>query len=189
MRTKVFTAFLLTLMFTAVSILPVHAEEIIYPFDSIKIISAFTFDVECTDAPIEDSYLYDYVEEGETISVYVGKIIFEGQENSSSSIVIITNEANEDIARWIINGGGYNTDTLEEGFSFSSHITVNPTVGIIKNFDNFTYLAEVSRNHGTDVCTFTAKHWNGTVYGTYTMIVGTFEEITDLSIVISVYEE
>jgi len=188
MRKRVLSAFFLTLMFAIVAVMPVYAEEITYPFDSITIVSAFKFDVECTDAPVEESYLYGHVEAGETISIYVGTIMFAGND-SPSRIVIISNEADEDIARWIVNGSGFDTETQVEGFSFSSHITVNPTVGVVKNMNEFTYIAEVTIDYDTDECTFTAKHWDETIYGTYTMIAGTFEEITDLNIVISAYEE
>lgn len=192
MKTKI-KIFIVALIVISVLIVPTSsvafAEEIVYPFDSITIVSAYHFGVLCTDEPTSESYLYGYVSAGENIKVYVGELEFvNGSNTSQSRIAILTNEAGDDICAWIINSAYLDQSTNIYTCEYSSHITIDPAVGVAKGED-FLYNTIITKDRDTNECTFSATNWDGTVYCEYPMISGTYEEETDLSIVISAYEE
>lgn len=163
------------------------AEDTIYPFDSITIKSAYHFEVLCLEEPTNDSYLFGYVNAGENIKVYVGELEFvDGTNNSNSSIAIITNENDEDICSWIINSMYLDMQTNVSCYSYSSHITIDPEIGVVKN-ENFLYNTVITKDSDTNECTFSAQNWDNTIYCTYSMIAGTYQEETGLNIIISAY--
>lgn len=186
MRVKIFSVLITAMALLFFNSVAAFADTITYPFDSITIVSAYRFEVICDETPDVSSYLYGHVNSGEKIFVYAGDIILSSEfNNSPSNIVIITNEADEDICAWIINSYSNNPE-VKETFSFSSHITIDPVVGVIKNLNDFTYQAVIEKTSSNE-CTFTAQNWVGTISHTYTMVADSYVEETELNIVISAY--
>jgi len=174
--TTIFTLFILNGFSTSA--------DVSYRFDSITITSAYTFDVVCTETPHENSFLYEHVLPGDTLSVYVGqlKFMYDGYEvEASDSIMIITNEEGIDIARWLINSWSLESDG--ETSTFSSHITIDPDFGVVKTIDDFAPYAAVfaSNDHFFQLI----DHTNTT----YTMVPDTYFLETNLNIIVSAYVE
>jgi len=163
-----------------------RAEEYIYPFDSIRITSAFTFDVVVEDEPNEESALYGYVHAGETMSVYVGNLefVFEGAlVQGSGSIMILTNESDEDFVAWLLNSGGSDLSTYRSA-SYASWITIDPEVGVHKDFSGVNIEVGYQENLGTNEFTFFDN-----LNVQYEMTTGTYVEEDSLDILISAYVE
>lgn len=161
------------------------AETVSYPFDSITIISAFTFEVEVAEAPNENSFLNGYVDAGETISIYVGelKYMYNGNEvEASESIIIVTNEDGTDIARWLINS--FSREDNERTYQFSSHITIDPNVGVVKSDDYNNTKEAIVYISNSNIYDFTDN-----TDTTYSMIEDSLISEPSLNIVISVYDE
>ncbi|MCK7488578.1 MAG: hypothetical protein MZU97_26095 [Bacillus subtilis] len=74
---------------------PVQAETLEYPFDEIKIVSAYRFQVLIDAEPNAASFLAGQVVLGDPLFVYVGalEMKLDGLLAMGSSIVIITNNA------------------------------------------------------------------------------------------------
>ncbi len=167
-------------VFTGIS---TNAEETIsYPFDSVTITSAYKFNVEINEIPNESSFLNGHVEAGEMVTIYVGqlKYMYDGAEVlASESIIIVTNEAGTDIARWLINS----YTVTENGFNayYSSHITIDPTVGVVKTVDDNAYSAGIIEENS--VYQFVDNQDTA-----YQMVDGSFVVEDNLNIVISAYE-
>lgn len=161
-------------------------EVLIYPFDSIKITSAYKFDVLIEQDPVETSILYGQVALNETVTIYVGSLEFmlDGLPASGSgSMMIVTNAAGVDIAAWLVNS--FSTDlTTYETYDFASWITIDPTVGVIKDFTGLTI--EMTCYH--DLVNDTYKFIDNTAVE-YPMIAGTFVSETGLDILVSAYVE
>lgn len=127
---------LIIALFLMLSLNTVKAEDdiIVYPFDQITITGAFHFQVNIVNPVSEQSFLYGFVEAGEIVDVYVGTLNFEndGASVGESVILILANESNEDILRWVTNGGHLQTNGFWL-YEFSSHILVDPNIGIRKD--------------------------------------------------------
>lgn len=180
-RFKSFTIALLFALMTLV-VLPLKAEEtLVYPFDSIRIVEALRFQVSIPEQLQEDSFLKDV--SGSTLTIYVGKLQFMKDDlevSGSSNILVITNEANEDVARWLINGYSRLSDT-EEVFVFASHIQIDPSIGVVKDFTNGSLPASVVLKEGV----YSFLDNKGVEF---VMVPDTFEVETNLDILISAYE-
>ena len=165
--------------------LKAHAEDVLtYPFDSIRIVSAFKFDILIEEEPLADSIFYGQVALDEVVTIYVGNLefIFEGVPVSGSdSIMIVTNEAGVDIARWLINSGSSDLETYRNE-SFASWITINPTIGVIKDFTGLT----ISIGYTEDLITH-AYTFKDNLEKEYTMITDSFVSEEGLDILISAY--
>ena len=161
-------------------------EVLIYPFDSIRIISAYKYDIIIEEEPLEASILYGGVAIGETVTIYVGflEFILNGEPASGSgSMMIVTNEAGVDIAAWLINGWGSDLETYEGG-SYASWITIDPNVGVIKDFTGLTIEISFMHNLLTDQYTFIDNTSHE-----YPMIADSFVSETELDILVSAYIE
>ena len=116
----------------------VRAENLSYPFESITITEAKTFEIVIPEGLSEDSLLYGLVEQGETITVYVATIVMQeiggGVNPSSSTVLILTNAEDEDLIRFIVNSA-YNVIDVESYQSFASHILIDSTMGVYKDMD------------------------------------------------------
>jgi len=180
---------LLTIIFSVFFTFSIQtqADEIyVYPFDSIRITSAFKFEILVEEEPLEPSILFGQVAAGENITIYVGylEFIFEGQPSSGSgSMMIVTNQDGVDIAAWLINSGSSDLETFQSE-SYASWITIDPNVGVIKDFTGLTVEIGYKKNMITDQYTFfdnTNKE--------YSMVVDSFVLELDLDILISAYVE
>jgi len=165
------------------SALQTRADSITYPFDSIKITSAYKFDIEIEGAPTAGSLLEGSVIDGDILTVYVGELEYyqDGSVVSASpSILIVTDALGNDLASFLINS--YALQDPLESFSYGSWITIDPEVGVIKDFT--VPLFEVSVIHMllTDIYQF--QDDAGTIFP---MIPGTFVSETGLDILISAY--
>ena len=182
MKNKFFAVFLVGISLFLFNPALVRSETLTYSFNSITIISAYHFDVLCDIDPEETSYLYGHVNLGETIHIYAGVLNLESDENTSESrIIIVSNEMDEDICEWLVNS--MNSDgALNITHSYSSHIQIDPAVGVVKNLDNPIKTAIIS----TDGSNY-SFYVDNTSSHQFNMIPNTFEEETDLNIVISVY--
>lgn len=164
-----------------------QADEIlIYPFDSIKITSAYKFDVLIEAEPLAASILYGQVAIGETVTIYVGFLDFmlDGLPASGSgSMMIVTNEAGVDIAAWLVNSGSSDLTTYESR-SFASWITIDPNVGVVKDFTGLTIEISCIHNLVTDQYKFIDN-----TSQEYPMITNSFISEQDLDILVSAYVE
>lgn len=129
------------------------AENLSYPFQSITITEAITFEVLIPDTLEDTSLLYGLVEPGKTLTVYVATIIFQemnGEYNGSPSyVLILTNEDDEDIIRFIVNSS-YQKLGVERYQSFASHILIDANMGVYKDLDGIDPLVgmqEISVHH------------------------------------------
>jgi hypothetical protein len=121
------------------------ANRIVYPFDSITIKSAYTFKVQVTQEPSVHSFLHEQVEVGEVLTIYCGQLEFLSNGITgfgSQSILVITNEAGIDLVRWLDNGYHYDQN-MGETYEYSSHIKINPHVGVEKTLDEEAFKAEL----------------------------------------------
>jgi len=160
------------------------SEPIQYPFDSITIVSAFKFDITFDADPAVDSFLHGFVTNGETATVYVGNLTFAsgGASAGDSMILIVTNAVGTDVLKWIINSYSLQPD-LTKQYEFSSHITVDPEIGIVKEPDSVWLMATLFEYSPSS---FALKDNMGT---TYPMVEDSLEIETDLDIVIAAYTE
>lgn len=162
-----------------------RAEDVItYPFDAITITSAISFQIEITALPETTSILYDAVVVGNVLTLYIGTIVYtmESVETEGGSILIVTDEEGEDILAWIVNS--YGTDlTTYKLYDYASWITVDPAIGVIKDFTGD--LMEVSIEEDLISGDYTFIDNADT---SWTMLDGTLLVEEDLEIVISAYE-
>ena len=175
---------ILLALFLTMSISTVKAEEtiLVYPFDSITITSAYYFRVLVSDPVSVDSFLSGHVAASEELEIYVGDLSFEqdGVFLDTSKILIVSNAADEDIVRWVING----SLLLQSGVyrnEYSSHILVDPSVGIRKDLTVPLLRAYVEANTGTGECTFTDN--TGMIWNS---VAGSFASEPVVNIVISI---
>lgn len=162
-----------------------RAEEIVYPFDSITIVSAFTFDILIEELPAEESVLFGHVTAGETIAVYVGNLefVFEGEPvQGSGSIIILTNENDEDFVAWLLNSGGSGDGGAYDA-QFGSWITIDAEVGVVKDLSDGMTEVGYSKS-ATDEFTF-----KDNLNVQYPMVVGSYVLEESLNITISAYVE
>lgn len=163
----------------------VKAETYEYPFDSIRIISAFQFQVTLDEEPDENSILYGNVSIGETFTVYVGNLefIFEGAEvQGSGSIMILTDSDNNDFARWLNNSASNSGDFIQ--YSYGSWIQINPTLGVVKDLSNGQF--EIGYKENTETMEYV---FFDDLNNTYPMVANSYDAIENLDILISAYEE
>jgi hypothetical protein len=187
MMKKILFLFMLVLSIFTLFKMDSNAEEILtYPFDSIRIISAFKFDVLIDEEPLETSFLYGQVSLNETITIYVGNLefIFEDEPvQGSGSIMIVTNAVGVDIASWLNNSGSSDLETYRSEF-YGSWITIDPNVGVIKDFSGAQYSIGYIKDLVTDKYTFVDDLNNE-----FLMLEDSFVIEENLDILISAYEE
>jgi len=176
---------LLALQFRAVNI--AKAEDLLYPFDSITIVEAFRFDVEITVLPSSTSLLYNQVELGDVLTVYVGALEFvkDGVPSSGSgNVLIITNEADVDLLQFLVNNYTF-YPSVSVQWGFASHILIDPAVGVFKDMDILqSGSQEMTVYH--DLTLDTWKLFDNTGLE-MPFMVGTYAEEPSLNIVISAY--
>ncbi|BCR35909.1 hypothetical protein [Mariniplasma anaerobium] len=184
---KILLLFMLVISIFTIFKMDSNAEEILtYPFDSIRIVSAFKFDILIDEEPLETSFLYGQVELNEIITVYVGNLefIFEDQPvQGSGSIMIVTNALGEDIATWLNNSGSSDLETYRSEF-YGSWITIDPNVGVIKDFSGDQF----SIGYIEDLVIHNYKFVDN-LNNEFLMIDGSLIIEEDLDILISAYIE
>lgn len=165
------------------SIFELKAETLEYPFDEIRIVEAFKFDILISELPNSDSLLFDQVELNDVLTVYIGTLVLVDQGVASSqetTIMILTTSDDIDLARWIVNSGSW-SDT-EHYLTFSNHIQINPTIGVVKDLSipliQISYRKLVIDNSYTFI---------DNVGDQYPMIANSYVLETDLNIIISAY--
>jgi hypothetical protein len=166
----------------------IYAENVSYPFQSITITEATTFQVVIPENIQDTSLLYGLVEPGEIITVYMATIIFQemnGEYNSSpSKVLILTNEHNEDIIRFVVNSA-YHVIDVESYYSFASHILIDSSIGVYKNMDIINSnlgIQEITIHHVYDNNQLSFIDNQGLVI---TMIEGSYQHEPNLNIMIS----
>lgn len=173
-------------IFFALSVQTQADEVYVYPFDSIRITSAFKFEIIIEEEPLEASILYGQVAVDEIVTIYVGNLefIFEGLPTSgSNAIMIVTNEAGVDLAAWLVNSGGSDLETYSSA-SFASWITIDPDVGVVKDFSGNNIEIGYLYTFLTSTYTFIDN-----LDQSYVMIADSLEVESDLDILISAYVE
>lgn len=113
----------------------INADTISYPFDSITIVEAYTFDVTVPSTITADSLLFDQVTAGEVLSIYVGTLEFllDGElASGSSSVIIVSDEDGNDLFQFLINNYLYQEGILQS-YGYASHILIDPEVGVYKD--------------------------------------------------------
>lgn len=184
---KTLILFMLVFSIFALFKMDSNAEEILtYPFDSIRIVSAFKFDILIEEEPLETSFLYGQVELNETITIYVGNLefIFEDQPvQGSGSIMIVTNTLGVDIAAWLNNSGSSDLETFRSEF-YGSWITIDPNVGVIKDLNGTQFSIGYIENLVTHDFKFVDNLNNE-----FLMVDGSLVNEEDLDILISAYVE
>ncbi len=175
----------LTCLFLTQS-LDVRADTISYPFDSIRIIAAYRFDIQISTAPNPTSVLYDHAEIDDILTIYVGTLEYmnDGEiVGGSDSILIITTAEDENVVAFLVNS--FSTDlTTYEQHSYASWITINPEVGVIKDFT--VDLFELTVYHDLTLETYQLID---NAASEFDMMAGSYFEETDLDILISAFVE
>ncbi|MFH0993131.1 MAG: hypothetical protein V1761_02145 [bacterium] len=163
-----------------------RADTISYPFDSIRIVSAYRFDIEIATAPDPTSILYAGSEVDDILTVYVGALEYmnDGEiVSGSDSILIITDAEDETLVAFLINS--FSTDLLTYAqYSYASWITINPEVGVIKDFT--VALFELTVYHDLTLGTYKLID-NAT--SEFSMVSGSYLEEPVLDILISAFVE
>lgn len=110
----------------------VLASTVEYPFESIRITDAKTFQVIVPDNLPSTSMLTPKVNVGERLSIYFAGIdLVQGDNTSPTAMIVVTNELGQDLARYVINRIAFGE--LENEWAFAWHILIDPTVGIYKD--------------------------------------------------------
>lgn len=182
---KVLLSLFMVTLFTMLYNKVVLAENLSYPFDSITIVEAKKFDILIPANVPEGSLLYGKVEAGDTVTVYVASIQMKdiGSQNSSESVVLIlADETENDIIRYIINN--YLTDLeVFVNYQFASHILIDSTMGVYKDMELIDNMQQITVHHILSTNTLTLTDNAGLEIP---MIPNSYELQTDLEIVISV---
>ena len=180
---KLLIAILLVLGAFHFSIFDLKAETLEYPFDEIRIVEAFKFDILITEIPNDNSMLKDYVEINDVITIYIGSLLMVeqgGESTNPTTIMIVTTADDVDLARWIVNSGSWSE--TEHNLEFSNHIQINPTIGVVKDLSitliQIGYRLVIADNSYTFI---------DNVGDQYPMIEDSYVLETDLNIVISAY--
>ena len=163
----------------------IEAETISYPFDEIKIVSAFKFDITIDQTISESSVLYQKVSENEILTIYIGSLEFMSNGEiveASPSMMIVTNQNNEDILRWLINSGHYGDTTIDQ--SYASWILIEPLLGVVKDLS--VEQMEVSFHYDMILETYAFIDNTGM---SFQMNDNSLVEEDDLDIIISAYVE
>lgn len=164
-----------------------NAETIVYPFDSITIVEAYTFDVVVPSTITEDSLLSGVVSEGDILTIYVGELAFvlDGETSSgSSTVLIVSNALDEDLFRFLVNNFS-NNEGVSTSWGYASHILIDPEVGVYKDLTMLDEgIKELGIFHDQILDTWTFIDNEGVQMPA---ISGSFASETGLSIVISAY--
>ncbi|HBG33031.1 MAG TPA: hypothetical protein DDW82_04875 [Acholeplasmataceae bacterium] len=180
---KVWIVLLLLASVMNFSLFETNAETLEYPFDEIRIVEAFKFDIIILSVPDDLSLLKDHVEINDVLTVYVGTLVLvqDGIANSSQThMMILTTSSDIDLARWIVNSGSW-TD-IEEWLEFSNHIQINPEIGVVKDLS--IPLIQIGYRKNITLNTYTFYDNTG---NDFPMVPGSLEIETGLSIIISAY--
>ena len=180
---KVWIVLLLLASVMNFSLFETKAETLEYPFDEIRIVEAFKFDIIILSVPDDLSLLKDHVEINDVLTVYVGTLVLvqDGIANSSQTHMMILTTSNDiDLARWVVNSGSW-SDT-EEWLEFSNHIQINPEIGVVKDLSISLMQIGYRKNITLNTYTFYDNTGND-----FPMVPGSLEIETGLSIIISAY--
>ena len=161
------------------------AENLTYPFESITIIEAQKFDVVIPTGLSENSLLYGKVEVGDTVTVYIAKIVMKelnGENESQSTVLILTSQDDMDIVRFVINNFGAVID-VEFRYGFASHILIDAAIGVYKDMELINQMQELQVFHQLTTNQLTLTDNAGLVMP---MVENSYEFETNLNIVISI---
>ncbi|MGE4321157.1 MAG: hypothetical protein AB7E61_06895 [Acholeplasmataceae bacterium] len=100
----------------------------------------------------------------------------------SPSMMIVTNQNNEDILRWLINSGQYGDTTIDQ--SYASWILIEPLLGVVKDLS--VEQMEVSFHYDMILETYAFIDNTGL---SFPMNDNSLVEENDLDIIISAYME
>ena len=179
---KFILVFAMSLCLTMVAIPQAAAADLEYPFDSITIVSAYKFEVAIDAAPGIDSFLFNQVLVDEVLTVYVGKLemILDESFSFESIILIVTTASDVDVCRWIINTYAW-LGTDHEMWQFASHITIDPTIGVVKD------LTMVSQSATVNLIAAATYEFQDNLGATFAMVPGTLLVEPALDILIAAY--
>lgn len=183
---KLMIMVLLLLFGIQIRSLNLFAEDIYYPFDSIKIVEAFKFDVTVTTAVDPESLLYGHVAINDVITIYVGTLEFIKDSlpsSGSANILIVTGADGVDIARFLINNYSYHTE-ISRVYGFASHILIDPLIGVHKDMSIQSKQLVVFE----DIANVTWE-FRDNIGLAFPANAGSYELETGLSILISAYTE
>lgn len=189
MKKTLVVIFLALLSFSYIFFNRISADTVSYPFDSITIVEAFTFDVTVPNTITEDSLFYGLVEENDILSIYVGTLVFvlDGVEvQGSSRVIIVSDNGGNDLFQFLINGYSYQ-EGISEAFGFASHILIDPEVGVYKDLTLLDAgIQELSVIHDLQSDTWSFLDNDGIEMP---VVPDTYASESGLSIIISAYEE
>lgn len=163
----------------------VLASTVEYPFESIRITDAKTFQVIVPDNLPSTSMLTPKVNVGERLSIYFAGIdLVQGDNTSPTAMIVVTNELGQDLARYVINRNA--PGELENEWAFAWHILIDPTVGIYKDLNLVNDMKEfhIVQNVASNTWTFQDDQ-----KFPYLTVADSFLEEDDLNIEIAAYVE
>ena len=185
---KVFLLLFFVFMMMVINMLHVEAEaEIItYPFDQIVIIEAYSFDIEIIDTPVAPNFFSGLVDALDIVTVYVGKLRFDDQNNTGlfeSSMIVLKDEDDEILASYLNNS--FSTDlTTYRRYGFGNWMTIDPEVGVIKDFtvinqyELTVYYEMVNNRYQLQVSALS-----------YPMVDNSYQFEPNLNIIVKAYQE
>lgn len=163
----------------------VLASTVEYPFESIRITDAKTFQVIVPDNLPSTSMLTPKVNVGERLSIYFAGIdLVQGDYTQPTAMIVVTNELGQDLARYVINRNA--PGELENEWAFAWHILIDPTVGIYKDLILVNDMKEfhIVQNIASNTWTFQDDQ-----KFPYLTVADSFLEEDDLNIEIAAYVE
>lgn len=163
----------------------VLASTVEYPFESIRITDAKTFQVIVPDNLPSTSMLTPRVNVGERLSIYFAGIdLVRGDYTQPTAMIVVTNELGQDLARYVINRDA--PGELENEWAFAWHILIDPTVGIYKDLILSSDMKEfhIVQNIASNTWTFQDDQ-----KFPYLTVADSFLEEDDLNIEIAAYVE
>ncbi|HAQ56261.1 MAG TPA: hypothetical protein DCR44_02490 [Acholeplasmatales bacterium] len=180
---KLMLVFAMSLCFTMFAFPRAEAAaDLVYPFDSITIVSAYKFEVAVDAAPATESFLYGQVLVDEVLTIYVGELemILDETLSCESIILIVTTAGGVDVCRWIVNTYGW-LGTDHEMWQFASHITIDPAIGVVKD------MVIASQTATVNLIAAATYEFQDNLGATFAMVPGTLLVEPVLDILIAAY--
>lgn len=110
------------------------ADTLEYPFESIQIVEAKTFQVTVPATIQSDSILFPNVDVDEILDIYFGGLsLIQGGTSQPTEMIVVADSQGVDLVRYVINS--YLRDETMERWSFGWQIMIDPTIGIYKDLE------------------------------------------------------
>lgn len=182
-KKKIFIVTLMTLFLFQGAVKVALADTLEYPFESITIVEAKTFQVTVPTTIQSDSILYPSVNVDEILDIYFGGLsLIQGSQSESTYMIVVTDSLGVDLARYVVNS--YLKTEMFERWSFGWQILIDPTIGIYKDLALVDNIKELTIINYFDGNVWEFQDDQDTTYPT---IADTYQSEDNLAIEIAAY--